>query len=69
MIVTRKSMFSGVVRSKELDVTLGELARWADGMIAPTAMPRLDKTEREFVMTGVTDEEWSAEFNDDEEAA
>jgi len=69
MIIHRKSMFSGVVRSKELDVTPGELERWAGGVIISIAMPRLDKSEREFVMTGVTDEEWNAEFNDNKEAA
>lgn len=58
MIIRRKSPLSGVVRNMEIDVTDEQLERWQDGMPIQRAMPRLTASEREFIMTGIIDEEW-----------
>lgn len=62
MKITRKSMFTGVERTLELDVTQEELDAWQRGAKAQNAFPRLTAGQREFIMTGVIDEEWEAEF-------
>ena len=58
MMVTRKSMMSGEVRTLNLDVTNQQLKRWRAGELIQNVMPKLTPSEREFIITGVTDEEW-----------
>ena len=58
MMVTRKSMMSGEVRTLNLDVTNQQLQRWRAGELIQNVMPQLTPSEREFIITGVTDEEW-----------
>ena len=58
MMVTRKSMMSGEVRTLNLDVTNEQLQRWRAGELIQNVMPKLTPSEREFIITGVTDEEW-----------
>ena len=62
MKVTRTSMFTGVQRTIDLSITEAPLAAWEGGTLIQEAMPQLSADEREFVMTGVTTEEWEAEF-------
>jgi hypothetical protein len=46
----------------ELNITEEQLAAWRDGMLIQTAMPQLTPDEREFLMTGISKEEWDAAF-------
>jgi hypothetical protein len=62
MEITKTSRFSGVTRTLNLDVTLDEYATWKGGELIQVAMPRLDADEREFIMTGITAEEWEKTF-------
>lgn len=62
MVIVRKSPFSGVVREMLLDITEGEYNAWEAGVVIQRAMPRLSPSEREFVMTGITDDEWAELF-------
>ena len=62
MKVTRTSMFTGVERTIDLPITEEQLATWKGGTLIQEAMPDLSPDDREFVMTGVTSEEWEAEF-------
>ena len=62
MEITKTSRFSGVTRTLNLDVTLDEYAAWRGGELIQVAMPRLNADEREFIMTGVTAEEWEEMF-------
>jgi hypothetical protein len=57
----RKSMLSGVTRSRDIDVTEEEYDRWRSGMLIQRAMPHLSAVDREFIMTGITEEEWGEE--------
>ena len=59
-------MFTGIERTLDLDFTAEQLAEWKNGALIQDAMPNLSAADREFVMTGVTDEEWSEEFGDEE---
>jgi hypothetical protein len=62
MIITRTSMFSGKVHSMEIPVTEAQIEAWQNGELIQNAMPNLTPDQREFLMTGVTPEEWEAEF-------
>ena len=56
-------MFTGVIHTLDLPITEDQLFAWLDGTLIQEAMPQLSDAEREFVMTGVTAEEWDAEFS------
>ena len=58
MIVTRTSMMSKIERSIDLDVTAEQINAWRSGMLIQDAMPHLNEHEREFVISGITQEEW-----------
>lgn len=65
MIFERKSMLSGIIRSKDIPVTQEQLNNWNNGMLIQEAMPNISSEDREFIMTGVTSEEWDTEFKDE----
>lgn len=62
MIVTRKSMITGVTHAREVDCTPEQIALWEAGMKIQDAMPDLPAPEREYVKSGVTPEEWRQMF-------
>jgi len=66
MLITRKSPVSESVNTMEIDVTQEQLDRWKFGhLLIQEAMPNLTGYEREFIMTGITKEEWDGVFSDD----
>jgi hypothetical protein len=65
MKITRTSMFSGIERTLDLPITEAQIAQWQAGGLIQNVMPELSADEREFVMTGVTAQEWSTEFGDE----
>ena len=62
MKITKVSMLSKLERSLELDVTDEEIKAWKAGMLIQDAMPRLNTDDREFMMTGITAEEWEERY-------
>ena len=66
MKIERTSAHSGITRTLDLDITLEEYASWKGGELIQTAMPRLNADEREFIMTGITAEEWEEMFSPQE---
>jgi len=60
MEITRTSMFTGVSHTREIDITEKQLATWRSGALIQHAMPNLSADDREFIMTGITPEEWDA---------
>jgi len=65
MKVTRTSAFTGITRSLDLPITEADLLAWQNGMLIQDACPDLTADQREFVMTGITPEEWDAEFGEE----
>ena len=64
----KTSPFSGITRSKWVKgVTLDGLSDWESGELIQDAAPNLTTSEREFIINGVTDEEWSAAFGEEDE--
>ncbi len=60
-------MATGEVRTLDLPVTEEQIAAYAAGELIQNAFPHLSASEREFIKTGITDEEWDELFGSDEE--
>lgn len=67
MKITRTSLYSGKTRTLEIPVSESQLKEWTDGKLIQNIMPDLDKSQREFLMTGMTDEEWDKMTSEKEE--
>ena len=65
MMITRISPFTGITRTKDILVTEDQLARWQRGERIQNVMPYLSASDREFIMTGITDDEWDNAFGED----
>lgn len=67
MLITRTSMISGIKRTIDIPVTEEQLQSWQNGsMVIQAAMPNLTPDQREFILTGVTADEWDAAFPDED---
>ena len=62
MMITKKSMFSGQAHTMDLPVTRAQLDRWQGGELIQDVFPFLSRSEREFIVTGTTQDEWDHEF-------
>ncbi len=58
MKITRISLFTNLTHTREIDITPVQLEAWETGTHIQVAAPHLNPDDREFVMTGVTPEEW-----------
>ena len=58
MLITRTSILSGITRSQELPISQDAMDAWIRGVLIQHAMPYLTDDEREFVLSGITPEEW-----------
>lgn len=58
-------MFSGIQRTLDLSITEAQLDAWTSGTLCQSAFPQLAADEREFIMTGITADEWADEFGTD----
>jgi hypothetical protein len=62
MLITRTSKISGKIRTLDLPVTQEQLDAWYNGELIQKAMPSLTNSQREFIKSGITDEEWDELF-------
>jgi hypothetical protein len=70
MEITRQSTYSGIIRTLDMDVTDAQLEKYYhEGALLQDAFPHLSPADREFIKSGVTDEEWKEMFGfgDDED--
>ena len=67
MEITRKSILTGIVRTRELDITEAQFEAWQNGDLIQDAMPQLSVSDREFLINGVTDAEWRQTFGEEDE--
>lgn len=67
MKIVRISPFTGKVHTKEINVTQEQIDAWENGTLIQNAMPHLTAGEREFIKTGITDEEWDNLLGDGED--
>lgn len=67
MNITRKSSYSGVIRTLDLPITEEQMNNFNNGMHVQRAFPNLPADQREFILTGITSEEWNKMFPPEEE--
>ena len=63
MRVMKRSIFSGKIHEMDLPITLDQLDRWNNGELIQNVFTNLSDDEREFLMTGITPEEWDEVFD------
>jgi len=66
MKFTMKSPLTGRENTLEIDITTAEYLDWKNGTLIQDAMPNLTPDVREFLITGLTAEDWKAMFGDAE---
>lgn len=68
MLIERRSLVSGVLRTLDLPITEDQIEMWESGAKVQDAFPNLTPSQREFILTGITDDEWDETFppEDDE---
>ena len=64
MKITMTSMISGKTITRDIDVEPEQVAAWQSGVLIQDAMPELSAPDREFIMSGITQEEWDGIFKD-----
>lgn len=64
MKIQRTSPFTGTVNTREINVTPEQIAAWEAGAMIQNAMPNVSADDREFIMTGITPEEWEETFKE-----
>lgn len=66
MLIKRTSSFSGIEREMDLPIEPWQWEAYENGVLIQKAMPHLTPDQREFIMTGITAEEWDEVFGGDE---
>jgi hypothetical protein len=64
MLINRISQVSGKEHVMDIDVTFAQMREWNNGTLIQDAMPNLSDDEREFLMTGITPQEWEELFGE-----
>lgn len=64
MLITKKSMVTGNTTTKDIDVSVQQLDAWQNGLLIQDAMPQVSAPDREFIKTGITNEEWNNLFKE-----
>ena len=59
MLIERIHPFTGVVNIREIPVTQKQLEDWENGTLIQNAMPNLSASDREFIKTGLVDEDFA----------
>ena len=64
MLISNTSILTGKTHTRELPVTSAELDIWMSGELIQNVFPHLSADDREFLMTGITPEEWDTLHGD-----
>lgn len=62
MKISRQNIFTGEINTLEINVTQEQLDKWHNGALIQNAMPNIPPEHREFIMTGITPDEWNKMF-------
>jgi hypothetical protein len=66
MRIVRTSTLTGETNIREINVTEAQIEAWEGGELIQDAMPNLSAGDREFIKTGITDDEWQSVFGADD---
>ena len=70
MYIKRKSVISGIERTRSIPVNPDDYFAWQSGIgNIQDLMPYLTDDDREFILSGITPEEWDEAFAENEEDA
>ena len=58
MIVRRQSPITGTTNERDIPITQQQLLDWGNWVLSQDAFPHISADDREFIMTGITPEEW-----------
>jgi len=58
LLITKKCILTGKENTLDLPVTKEQIELWQDGLTIQKAMPNLNDSQREFIMTGILDDVW-----------
>jgi len=65
MLIKRKSVISGIERTRNIPVDPEDYAMWQKGYgSVQDVMPYLNDSDREFILSGITDGEWDSVFSE-----
>lgn len=67
MKIIRVSPVTGLASEMEIDVTPEQIKAWEGGTNIQDAMPHLSPDEREYIMTGLSGDEWADIMGPDED--
>ena len=67
MLITKQSVMTGEKNTMLLPVTNEQIDRWQSGELIQNVFPHQTPSEREFLISGVTPEEWDVVNEDMEE--
>lgn len=67
MQIVRTSPVSGITRSLEIPCTEEQMAAYRNGALIQVAFPDLTADQREFILTGITKDEWDTLFEETDE--
>lgn len=68
MLITRTCMYSNISRTKEIDITEEQYQQWIDTNQPINRMfPHLSDNDREFIISGITPDEWDEAFREDDD--
>jgi hypothetical protein len=62
MLIVARSDLTGNISAMDINVTQEQIKDWEGGSLIQDAMPDLTPDEREFIMTGITQEEWESKW-------
>jgi hypothetical protein len=62
MLIQKTSQLTGKLNSMELNVTEEQIKMFISGELVQRVFPHLSVDEREFIISGITPEEWNAVF-------
>jgi hypothetical protein len=68
MFIARVSQLTGIPRILDLPVTQEQLIAYENGALLQNAFPHLSAADREFIKSGIVDEEWQTVFAEEKEA-
>lgn len=67
MLIRRRSPTTGQINERTILITKSAWDKWCAGTVIQIAMSGLTPDEREFILTGMTPDDWRNTFGGDDE--
>ena len=68
MQITKRSRVTSIVHTLDIPVTQEQMFMYQCGMLIQDVMPNLTASDREFIKTGITPEEWAYFIANDDDS-